>query len=929
MATISQRSFAGGVIAPNMYARYDDMKFQTGVAECRNFLCLPQGGAQNRTGLTYVAAARYPHLRTRLIAFNYSIDQTVVLEFGHHYVRFHTQGRTLMSNGQPYTVNTPYDANDLAELYVVQSSDVMTLTHQKYPPMELRRYGVLDWRLVTINFSAPLSAPGNVRATRTSAAYDDKNADKYTWRYRVTALNKDKTVESEPSAIASVVANLYQTGTVATIQWDAVPGATYYRVYKGQGGLFGYIGDTTELSITDENIGPETDKTPPIFDEVFKSSGGISRVDVTNGGSGYVSFDKGVSDLTFPAKVAECYKVNDSSEGAPFGSGYGKRLTEYENRPRFPTWSNRTENQNMPDYPPYPEYPSVDLVKRCLRVIDKAFAGSGATIEPILEYERRQSSVSMGGDAGDVYRYSYSIVTLTGVRFTNRGQGYMLPYLEVADLDEDRFSPPPARVFRFALNTQSDTVVLGVSGGNGTGAELRAVVENGQIKAVDIMRAGSGYVNPQVYIASSPSGSGATFSAQALASGEYPRCTSYFEQRRCFASTTQHPQHIWMTKSGTESNMTYSLPVQPDDRISVELASQENAPILHLVPLSRLVILTASSEWRTDTLNSDAVTPSSISVRRQSSVGASPVQPVVVNAAMLYCAGRGGHVREFTYSSDAGGYVTGDLSLRATHLFDGFSISELAFSKAPHPVLWCVSSDGRLLGLTYVPEQNVGAWHEHYTDGAFESICTVAEGKEDVLYAVVRRQIGGQVVRYIERLSEREKGIFVDSAGEYNGDATTTVHGLNWLEGRTVSILADGSVQPQQTVVNGTITLEQAARRVIVGLPYTSDLRTLPAVFMTRTGASAAQGACKNIKEVTLRVLDASGVWVGPDFEKLTEWKQRTTEPMGSPPDHYTGLVKVKPQAVWNDDGQICVRQADPLPITVLSISADVRVEGE
>lgn len=922
MATISQRSFAGGVIAPNMYARYDDMKFQTGVAECRNFLCLPQGGAQNRTGLTYVAAARYPHLRTRLIAFNYSIDQTVVLEFGHHYVRFHTQGRTLMSNGQPYTVNTPYDANDLAELYVVQSSDVMTLTHQKYPPMELRRYGVLDWRLVTINFSSPLSAPGNVRAERTSTAYDDKNADKYTWRYRVTALNKDKTVESEPSAIASVVANLYQSGTVATIKWDAVPGATYYRVYKGQGGLFGYIGDTTELSITDENIGPEMDKTPPIFDEVFKSSGGISRVDVTNGGSGYVSYTNGLSDLTFPAVPLEGWNINGADDSRPFGTRYdfAYKASNAGSKPIMLSWSN--VNTAKHDYPPYPEYPSEDFVRRCIRLIDKAYAGSGAVVEPILEYYQSRSKSNPLYNDNPTYR-SYSGIRLVGVRFTNRGQGYMLPCLEVA------YRGLWWEVYRFSLRTQSDTVVLGVSGGNGTGAELRAVVDNGQIKAVDIMRSGSGYVNPQVYIASTPSGSGATFSAQALASGEYPRCTSYFEQRRCFASTTQHPQHIWMTKSGTESNMTYSLPVQPDDRISVELASQENAPILHLVPLSRLVILTASSEWRTDTLNSDAVTPSSISVRRQSSVGASPVQPVVVNAAMLYCAGRGGHVREFTYSSDAGGYVTGDLSLRATHLFDGFSISELAFSKAPHPVLWCVSSDGRLLGLTYVPEQNVGAWHEHYTDGAFESICTVAEGKEDVLYAVVRRQIGGQVVRYIERLSEREKGIFVDSAGEYSGDATTTVHGLNWLEGRTVSILADGSVQPQQTVVNGTITLEQAARRVIVGLPYTSDLRTLPAVFMTRTGASAAQGACKNIKEVTLRVLDASGVWVGPDFEKLTEWKQRTTEPMGSPPDHYTGLVKVKPQAVWNDDGQICVRQADPLPITVLSISADVRVEGE
>jgi hypothetical protein len=42
-----------------------------------------------------------------------------------------------------------------------------------------------------------------------------------------------------------------------------------------------------------------------------------------------------------------------------------------------------------------------------------------------------------------------------------------------------------------------------------------------------------------------------------------------------------------------------------------------------------------------------------------------------------------------------------------------------------------------------VPEQNVGAWASHDTDGTFESVCCVAEGAEDVLYAVVKRTIGG------------------------------------------------------------------------------------------------------------------------------------------------------------------------------------------
>jgi hypothetical protein len=39
--------------------------------------------------------------------------------------------------------------------------------------------------------------------------------------------------------------------------------------------------------------------------------------------------------------------------------------------------------------------------------------------------------------------------------------------------------------------------------------------------------------------------------------------------------------------------------------------------------------------------------------------------------------------------------------------------------RAPRFV-WCVSSSGKLLGITYVPEQQVGPWHQHDTqDGVF------------------------------------------------------------------------------------------------------------------------------------------------------------------------------------------------------------------
>lgn len=377
--------------------------------------------------------------------------------------------------------------------------------------------------------------------------------------------------------------------------------------------------------------------------------------------------------------------------------------------------------------------------------------------------------------------------------------------------------------------------------------------------------------------------------------------------------------------------MSYSLPIRDDDRIAFRVAAREANTIRHIVPLTQLLLLTSSAEWRVTSVNSDAITPNTISVRPQSYVGASNVQPIIINNTLLYGAARGGHVRELAYSWQANGFVTGDLSLRSPHLFDTYDIVDMAYSKAPMPVAWFVSTSGKLLGITYVPEQQVGAWHQHDTDGAFESCTTVAEGQEDVLYCIVRRTINGQSKRYIERLHSRQftapaDAFFVDCGLTYSGAPVTTISGLSHLEGKVVNILADGAVHPQRTVSGGSITLDNAASKVQVGLPITADLQTLPVA--AQIDGSFGQGRMKNVNKAWLRVYRSSGILVGPDASQLTEAKQRTTEPYGSPPALKSEEIPVMVTPSWSDSGQVFVRQSDPLPLTIVSLTTEVAIGG-
>jgi hypothetical protein len=419
-----------------------------------------------------------------------------------------------------------------------------------------------------------------------------------------------------------------------------------------------------------------------------------------------------------------------------------------------------------------------------------------------------------------------------------------------------------------------------------------------------------------------------------VGAGNYPAAVSYYEQRRAFAGTINKPQTTWMTRSGTETNLSQSIPTRDDDAIVFRIAAREVNSIRHLVPLTQLIQLTASAEWRIQSTDSGPLTPTSISARPQSYIGSNNVQPQVVGNRVLYARARGGRVNELAYSWDAQGYIANDLSLLASHLFDGETIVDMALSKAPYQMLWAVSSSGRLLGLSYVPEQSVAGWFWYDTGaaGVFESVCVVGEGDEDVAYVVVRRTINGATVRYVERLHSRRfetqaDAYFVDCGITYRGAPVNTVTGLTWLEGMEVNILGDGAVYPRQIVTGGAITLPApaTASTITVGLPIVSQLQTLPLSFETQ---AFGQGRVKNVNKVWMRVVESSSIFAGPSFDRLKEAKTRTNEPYGSPPRLQTREIELDLSPSWQQDGSVCIQQSDPLPITLAAMTMEVSIGG-
>lgn len=160
-------------------------------------------------------------------------------------------------------------------------------------------------------------------------------------------------------------------------------------------------------------------------------------------------------------------------------------------------------------------------------------------------------------------------------------------------------------------------------------------------------------------------------------------------------------------------------------------------------------------------------------------------------------------------------------------------------------------------------------------------------------------------------------------SGEWTMDMpVTTVSGLWHLEGKEVAILADGSVMPSRTVVNGTVTLDAGVTRAIVGLGYACVARTLP---VTAQGA-IVEDKRKRVVGAATRLLQSRGLFAGPRLDALYETKDRTTEDYGQPILPRSDMRYNAAETEWDENGQFYLVVWDPLPVTVLGHVLSVEV---
>lgn len=827
------------------------------------------------------------------------------------------------------TFTSPYAAADLALLKYSQSADTMTLTHPSYPTYDLTRTQHWIWTFTHDSFLPSTPAPTNASATGSSGLT--------TYEYVVTAIGADGKSESLPSNVATFVNVTLSltTNQHITVSWDGNPGDTLYNIYRtpevassapGEGSLFGYVGSTTPASINtfiDNDILPDFTRTPPMAGNPFQI-GQIESIPSGSHGTGYTAPIVEIHDPTGTGAVATAQMSGGSITGITVvNGGYGYTTpTATIADTGSGTGSGATAGTPVLAAPSYPGCSTYFQQRQIFGALSQSV--DGLVMSKTGDF--RNMTYSTPSQDNDMVQVAIASTTVNPIK-------HLVPLTSLVVLtgagawrvdggsQSDAITPNHINAVPQAYNGCSDVPPLVINYDilyvQAKGSIVRDLAYNFYVNL---------YTGNDISMLSNHLFYGHQILEWAWAEEPFKLVWAVREDGILLSLTYLKEQDVYgWARHDTQGRF-----------LSVCSISEGNENAVYVI-VERYVqgqFLQYIERFASRNFGGDGAIGVPGDVSRAWFVDAGLQYPLVYPQAML-----------------APGATTATLSITSVDIVDGGS-------GYTNPSVSIFDSTGVGAQISAVAVGGVITTATILTQGSgfTQPTVTVTDptGSGAVLALGLSRLVimnanasifsGGDVGKEV-RVNGGIGTVFAVNSPTHivvavTQDLATTwpasagtwsmtmpvsiVSGLDHLEGLTVAILADGSVQPQQVVTNGAVTLQHAACAVTVGLPYTGQVQSL--YLDVQEPGGTVQGKRKKLSAVTVRCQDTRGLKVGPSFDRLTEIKIRGSEVMGQPVQLFTGDERVLISPTWGVQGQIAVEQDDPLPATLLAFIPEIVV---
>jgi hypothetical protein len=944
---IAQASFNSGEWAPNLFSRVDLQKYRSGAALLENFYIDYRGGASTRPGTRYILQAYKSSTPVRIITFQASFNVGYVLEFGQEYLRFYYQGSPVLENSfaitgatqaNPAVLTIPGHDYLVGDWIWVVGVVGMTQLNGRYFSISATTgttVTLADLNGVPINSTAYTAYVSGGTAQRVyTIATPYQATDLALLKF---AQYTNEMVLCHPSYVP------YLLSLVTAIDWTLAPivfGSTA-AVPTGVVATSTLGAGTTNYSYVVTSIDANGQESGPSAPASLTNLQDIRTV----AGSNMISFP--------PAANAVGYNFYESSVSyfgvVPSGVSYGFIGTSTS-----PVFIDSNIGQDFSESPPVYNNP---FVGDGVAFVSVTAPGAYATVP----------TVSFTGGTPSIPATAIAVLqVLATPPITAGGTGFVVgdtvTFLDGLVLTVTAVATGAITAWSIAApgaiysgGTPGNPMSQIGTSGHGTGAEASPGWGVGQ---VDVLTSGAGYTaTPTVVFSAGAAAATATLTPTSTGNPSVP---SFFQQRLVLAAPSGAPETFYMSQPGGYFNFNTSNPVEPADSITETLVSGTLNTIKSIVSATAgMLILTDQVVWLVNGGSSGSgVSPTAIVANPQSYVGANDVPPIKANWSVLHVQAKGAAVRELAYNIYFNVFTGSDISITSSHLFFSYEILQWAWAEAPFYVVWAVRSDGVMLTLTFLKEQEFIGWTHQTTTGEFKSVCAVTEitsdaGAVDAIYTVVQRVVNGNTIQYIERVADRafpsglSSAWCVDSGVQYTGAPELGFTGAEHLAGLTVTGLATDNlgnvtiITPFVMSISGDFTLPAPTpagatgyTTVTVGLGFVASLQTLA----IDTSHNQIQGKLKKIPHVDARVVDTLGLTIGADFNHLTPMKdlvQGNVSSMLTGQQNqvvdglYTGDARTFLGPTYTVPGQYCIQQPNPYPATITGVFPLLVVEDD
>jgi hypothetical protein len=390
----------------------------------------------------------------------------------------------------------------------------------------------------------------------------------------------------------------------------------------------------------------------------------------------------------------------------------------------------------------------------------------------------------------------------------------------------------------------------------------------------------------------------------------FPSAIAFYEGRIVFGGTRHQPNTIWLSEPGAFEQFAGGS--DDGDSISLTINARQINKIQWIEPGQSLLLGNEGGIIRVwSGSESQPLTPSNANAKPVLSEGCNSVSPITISSIPHYVQRDGTTIRAMSYSISNDNFFAGDVTALSRSLIDS-EVVEMAYQQSPHSIIWAITESGRIATATIDINQKITAFSYQEDDGEYESmVCIPASGYDEVYFIVKRgdKRLIEVLMPYNE--TQQDEMFYVRSGLTYNGEPEKDFIGLDHLEGETVSVLADGFVQPDKIVLSGAVSIDRLARKVHIGLPYDSIIETLNINGGSALGSGASNK--KNISQVIVKLYNSMGCKVGhkDNLDQI---------PFSKPAKLFSGNKKIVFPQGFDEDMTVKIVQDQPLPLTVTAI---------